>query len=196
MNKNIIIAILVVIIIAAAAAFMFGQNSKQDTQINFLSKNTLQNGEQLEFQLKDAQGNAMSGKSVNLTFGNEKYSMVTDENGKGHLIINDENAGKYDVTVDYGGDDKHNGCSAKTTITVSDGSADSSTADSSATSNSSGTNDSSTVNSNKGSSSLHYDAQYGLYYDDDGKVRNSGGQIDGMSIYDIRERGGPFNGIN
>lgn len=192
MNKNIILVILIVVIIGVAATLVIGQNTKQDTQITFLSKNALQNGEQLEFQLKDAQGNAISGKNVNLTFGDEKYSLVTDGNGKARLVISDEKSGNYNVSVSYGGDDKHNGCSAKTTISVSGGS----TADSSATSNTTSTNDSSTASSNKGSSSLHYDAKYGLYYDDDGKVRNSGGQIDGMSIYDIRERGGVWNGIS
>ena len=98
-------------------------------------------------------------------------------------------SGNYNVSVSYGGDDKHNGCSAKTTVTISGDSAGSSS-----TANTS-TNDSSTASSNKGNSSLHYDAKYGLYYDDDGKVHNSG-QSDGMSIYDIRERGGIYNGIS
>lgn len=189
MNKNILLVILIVVIIGVAATLVIGQNTKQDTQITFLSKNALQNGEQLEFQLKDAQGNAISGKNVNLTFGDEKYSLVTDGNGKARLVISEEKSGNYNVSVSYGGDDKHNGCSAKTTVTISGDSAGSSS-----TANTS-TNDSSTASSNKGNSSLHYDAKYGLYYDDDGKVHNSG-QSDGMSIYDIRERGGIYNGIS
>ena len=182
-------AILVIIIIALIAAFMFAQpNSKMDTQINFLSENSLQNGQQIEFELKDSQGNPISGQ-VNLSFGDEKYSVVTDQNGKGNLTINNENAGKYEITANYGGNDKYNGCSGKTTVTITDESA-------SQTSSSSASSSSSSDSSSQGSSGLHYDAEYGLYYDDDGKVRNSGGQIDGMSIYDIRERGGPFAGIN
>ena len=188
MNKNIIIAILIVIIIAAAAVFMFGQNSKLDTQINFLSGNSLANGDQLEFELKDAQGNPIANQIVNLTFGDEKYSLVTDENGKGQLVISEENAGKYDVSVDYGGDDKHNGCSEKTTVTITDDSSGDSS------SNTTSTNSSSTVSSNKGKSNLNYDAKSGLYYDNSGKVK--GGQADGMSIDDIRQRGGTYNGIN
>lgn len=186
MNKNIIIAILVVIIIAAAAVFMFGQNSKLDTQINFLSGDSLANGDQLEFELKDAQGNPIANQIVNLTFGDEKYSLVTDENGKGQVVISEESAGKYDVSVDYGGDDKHNGCSGKTTVSITDDSNDSS--------NTTSTNSSSSVSSNKGKSNLNYDAKSGLYYDNNGKVQ--GGQADGMSINDIRQRGGTYNGIN
>ena len=187
MNKNIIIAILVVVIIAVAAALMLGSNGKMDTQINFLSEDTLNNEEQVQFELKDAEGKAISGQIVNVTFGDEKYSLVTDENGKGYLVISDESAGKYDITVDYGGDDKYNGCSAKQTITVEDGAADNPAPQ---------TNSNSTANSTNGTAGLHYDVQYGVYYDDNGILRNNGGQIDGMSIYDIRARGGIWNGIN
>ena len=196
MNKKILIAILIVVIIGAGAyGIHHFAGGKINTQINFLSENALENGEQVEFELKDDSGKAISGQNVNLTFGDEKYSLVTDEDGKGYLVISEERAGKYEITVDYGGDDKHNGCSAKTTVTITD---DSSSADDSTTVSSTNTsgNNSSTVSSDKGNSKLHYDAQYGLYYDDEGKVRNSGGQIDGMSIYDIRQRGGPFAGIN
>ena len=92
MNKNIIIAILVVIIIAGAAFFMFGQsNGKTGTQINFLSEKTLQNGEQIQFELKDAQGKAIASQPVNITFNNEKYQVTTDENGKGYLTVDGEN---------------------------------------------------------------------------------------------------------
>ena len=125
MNKNIIIVLIVVIVLAAIAAFVFIQpNGKMNTQISFKSDAALQNGEQLEFELKDSQGNAISGATVNITFNNEKYSVTTDQDGKGHLIIDGENAGKYEVSAQYGGNDKYNGCDAKTTITIEDGTAD------------------------------------------------------------------------
>lgn len=122
MNKNIIIAILVVIIIAAGAAFMFGHsNGKMATQINFLNNDTLQNGETVIFDLKDASGNPIAGETVNITFNsNEKYSVVTDNNGKGYLLISGEDDGKYDVLADYGGNDKYDASNAKVTITITD----------------------------------------------------------------------------
>ena len=121
MNKNIIIAILVVILIAVAAALAFGQFSKTDTQINILSENTLQNGEQVQFELKDSQGNAISGQNVSITYnGNEKYSVITDSNGKGYLLISGEYGGKYDIQIEYKGNDRYNGCAAKDTITITD----------------------------------------------------------------------------
>lgn len=49
MNKNIIIAILIVVVIAVVGAFVFSQHQATDdkinTQINFLSETTLQNGD-------------------------------------------------------------------------------------------------------------------------------------------------------
>ena len=127
MNKNIIIAILVVIIIAGICAFMFAHpTGKTDTQINFLNKGTLQNGEQVQFELKDSQGNALSGQTIDITYNaKEKYSITTDQNGKGYLTINGEAAGTYDIEAKYAGNDKYAASTAKTTITITDEAADS-----------------------------------------------------------------------
>ena len=181
MNKNIIIAILVVIIIAGAAFFMFGQsNGKTDTQINFLGNKTLQNGEQIQFELKDAQDNVLAGQTVNITFNNEKYQVTTDENGKGYLTVDGEEPGSYEVTVDYGGNDKYNACTGKITVTVTDGEADNPASE---------TNNNATANTkaNGNTAGLHYDSKYGLYYDDNGKVQNSKGQLNDMKIEDARK---------
>ena len=126
MNENIIIAILVVVIIAAGAALMFGQqNGKTDTQINFLNNETFQDGEQVVFGLNDSQGKALSGQKLDVTFnGNEKYSITTDQDGKCYLTISGKSAGEYEIEVNYAGDDKYNGCSAKEKITVTDDLAD------------------------------------------------------------------------
>ena len=122
MNKNILIAILVVIIIAAGATVMFGQSfGKTQTQINFLNNDTIQNGEQVIFELKDSNGNAISGETVNLTYNNnETYSVVTDSNGKGYFVITGESSGKYDLEAKYAGNSKYDATSAKIAITITD----------------------------------------------------------------------------
>ena len=122
MNKNIIIAILVVIIILGGAALLFGQSiNKVNTEIKIIGDASLQNGEQVQFVLKDAQGNPISGQEWKITYnGNEKYSVTTDQNGKGYLSISGEDGGKYDVEVKYAGNDKYNGCTAKETLTITD----------------------------------------------------------------------------
>lgn len=125
MNKNIIIAILVVIIIAAGAAFMFGQIGKTQTEIKIINNETFQNGEAVHFELKDAKGNAIAGQTLNITYnGTEKYSITTDNNGKGHLMISGEKAGKYEIEVKYAGNDKYASTSAKDVITITDDLAD------------------------------------------------------------------------
>ena len=93
MNKNIIIAILIIIIIAVVGAFVFSQqqhapDGKINTQINFLSQTTLKNGDQVQFELKDAQGAVIAGQTVTISYddgsGNvQNYTVNTDQNGKG-----------------------------------------------------------------------------------------------------------------
>ncbi|MBQ6349599.1 MAG: Ig-like domain repeat protein [Methanobrevibacter sp.] len=124
MNKNIIIVILVVLIIALGAFFVLGQNSKVNTEIKIINNETFQNGEQLQIELKDAQGKAVSGQMLNISFNNQKYSITTDQNGKVYLNFNGLSAGKYDVEANYTGNDKYNGCSAKESITITDEAAD------------------------------------------------------------------------
>ena len=64
MNKNIIIAILVIIIIAIGATVVLGQsNGKTNTQINIINNETFQNGEQVQFELKDDKGAAFQVKT-------------------------------------------------------------------------------------------------------------------------------------
>ena len=198
MNKNIIIAILIVIIIAIVAFFAFSQpattDGKLNTQINFLSQDTLKNGEQIQFELKDAQGNALAGQKVNISYsdkGNvQNYSVYTDNAGKGYLTINGEAAGQYEVTVTYGGDAKYNGCSAKKTITVEEGAASESATNTTANSTTStvvynnGTNQSSSSGSQATSSQSYYDADLNVYFDQNGKV--IGGQNAGANIWELR----------
>ena len=171
MNKNIIIAILIVIIIAVGAAFVLGQsNGKTNTQINIINNETFQEGEHVDIELKDAQGNALASKNMEINFNNQKYSVTTDQNGKCYLNINGVSSGKYDLEAKFAGDDTYNGCDAKASITVDTGSTADNIAEptdssaSTASDNSSGGND---TNKHPG---LKYYAQYGAYVDENGIV--------------------------
>lgn len=213
MNKNIIIAILIVVIIAIVGAFILtqhqatSQDGKINTEVNFLSQTTLKNGDQVEFEIKDAQGNQVTGQNVTISYdesGNiQKYAITTDQNGKGYLTISGEDSGQYNVTVDYNGSDKYNGCIGHQTITIEDGTSNAEeTISEQSTANTvmynNNTNSSSTQSSNdtSGSSSSsgasqstsqsYYDGELNVYYDSNGKV--IGGQEAGASIYDLRER--------
>lgn len=202
MNKNIIIAILIIIIIAVVGAFVFSQqhqaqDGKANTQINFLSQTTLKNGDQVQFELKDAKGAVIVGQTVTISYddgsGNiQNFAINTDQNGKGYLTISGENPGKYNVTVNFAGNDKYNACTAKQSITIEEGTSnaeetvsENSTANTVMYSNN-GSSSSSSAESSGTPSEAYYDADLNVYYDSNGKV--IGGQDPGASIYELRER--------
>lgn len=195
MNKNTIIVIIIVIIIAAGAALIFGQNGKTGTQINFLSDDTLQNGEQVIIELKDSNGKAIAGETVNLTYdNNETYSVVTDSNGKGYFIISGEPSGQYDLVADYAGNDKYNGCTAKVTITITDGTANNAiTLNSSSSSTTTGKYHENHTNSHEG---CRYLGQFDMWVrnSDDTIVEAPMGKYIGMNYWDWYYLYGPGAG--
>ena len=208
MNKNLIIAILIIVIVGIAAFMVFSHpgttGNKVNTQMNMLSAASLQNGDQIEFQLKDDKGNLLSGQMVEIQFSdgagnNETFKVVTDTNGKGYLVLEDESAGSHDFTATYAGNGNYSGSTLKETITITEGDSDSDAGDSynSSTANSDTPSNSSSnsTDSNSTDNTLNYDKESGLYYDSHGIVQ--GGQCDGMSIDDIRKNGGdPFKDMD
>ena len=190
MNKNMIFAVIIILIIAVVGVFALTQfnsnGGKLNTQINFLSNNTLKNGESVEMQLVDTQGNPISNQTLNISYvhgGNsQNYSVITDNDGKVFLVLSNEDEGNCEVNVTYGGDDKYNGCSAKQTITIQ-GSSQISAQNS--TANTGSTIKTSNNNSSSQQSKLSYDSELNVYYDSQGIVR--GGQSDGYSLQYLRD---------
>ena len=196
MNRNIILAILIVVVIAVVGIFVFNPGSgdaKLNTQINFLSESTLQNGDQIQIELKDVQGNAIANEVVNFTYSangqQEKYSVLTNDQGQAFLVLSNEDAGDHQVTVSFDGNDKYNPCSASQTITIVDGesqSADTTEVNSTAStiaydnSTSSGTGSSNSTGSSSSSEPLYYDSETGNSYNKEGII--VGGQNDGYSL--------------
>lgn len=191
MNRKIIIALIVIFLIILAGIITFAQtNVKTDTQIDFLSNASLKNGEMVEFQLLDAQGNPLANQNISISFGGngqtEQLSIVTDTNGKGALLINNEELGNYNVNLSYAGDDRHNPCSASQNITIGDGSFESNaagTSQSTSDQSSTATSDTSSA-STQSSSDLQYDSELNVNYDSNGKI--VGGQNDGADIETVR----------
>ena len=125
MNRNVLIAIIIVVIIAIVGAFALvqqGSGEKIDTKISYLDENaTFQNGDQLHFELKDADGNAIAGEQLNITYKNNEnqaYTAVTDSNGQYALTLENMPAGDDVVIVKYAGNDKYNDYELQKTITV------------------------------------------------------------------------------
>ena len=200
MNRNhVLIAAIVLVIVILVGIFVFvqphaNQGEKLNTEITFLNQQNLKNGEAVEFVLKDGQ-NPIAGQNITIKFlengENQTYSIVTDNEGKGSLVLNNEAPGSYDVTVSYNGTPRYNGCTATQTITIEEGTAEpreETTSTESSTSEPTQTNSSAGTSLYNGNSSsqgqLYYDSQYNFYYDDNGIIR--GGQNDGYSADYIR----------
>ena len=220
MDKNVIITILIVIIIAIIGVFIFNNlnGGKLNTEISFLSETNLKNGDKIEFELKDAKGNILAGQNVTISYQedgqNEDYYVITDGSGKAYLELSDEPAGEHKVTVKYDGNDQYNGCTAEQTITITDGTSESSASTqsnstastvkfnnntNSTAKSSNQTNSSSSKKKTNSSSSnssydptheyvanLYYDNEIGVYYNDFGMIH--GGKYDGQEISDVRQK--------
>ncbi len=197
MNKNIIIAILIVIIIAVVAAFVLTQpaqtqNGKLNTQINFLSQDTLKNGDSIQVELKDAQGNVIKNEKVSIAYDangqTENYTVLTDANGHAFLKLSDEPTGQHKVKVTFNGTDKYNGCSAEKTITIEEGTSTQTTQ--TEQNSTASTVEYSTNQTGQGGAPLasdmesYYDADLDVFYDANGKI--IGGQNDGANIWDVK----------
>lgn len=125
MNRNVIIAIIIVVIIAIVGAFVFthqGTSEKINTKINYLNENaTFKNGDQLQFELKDANGSALAGEQLNISYSNDEnqtYTVVTDSNGQYSLILDNVSAGDNVVIVKYSGNDKYKDYELQKAITI------------------------------------------------------------------------------
>ena len=196
-EKNLLIIAIFIVIVILLGIFIFamphnnGIDGKQNSQINFLSKDTLKNGEAIEFELKDEKGNPIASQNVTIYFledgENQTYSIFTNPEGKGSLVLNNELPGSYQVTVTYNGTVRYNGCSATQTVNVEEGIVE----PSEETDSGSAVPDNSSAGTSlyNGNSSqdqqLYYDSQYNFYYDQNGIIR--GGQNDGYSADYIRE---------
>jgi len=101
---------------------MMPNTKKQDTKLTFESNATLTEGNSLKIKLTDVNGTAIANQTVNVTVTDENstsgyYSVVTDGNGTGKLKL-DNDPGKYNITISYGGNDNYTGCNVTQKITI------------------------------------------------------------------------------
>lgn len=189
MNRNIIIVLIVIVLIILGGLVAFSLNTaKEDTQITFSGNTSLKNGDSVDFILKDAKGNALANQNVTILFeGNgdvERYSIITDDQGRGSLVLNDEDSGNYTITVSFAENDKYNGCSATQKITLGEESQTASDYSASSYDSSSYSTSTSSSSSSSSGSELTYDSELNVNYDSNGRV--VGGQNDGASYEDIK----------
>ena len=184
--------ILSIFIVAIAVGSVIAEEQKESVDIKVLSESTLKNGDDIEFQLVDAQGNPIASQNLNISFeanGNlENYSVVTDKDGKAYLVLFNEDLGDHKVIVNYTGNDKYNSFKLETSIKIVEGESESEDTEDEATAstvqydNSTDRGDSSTNSSSGEPSELYYCQEYNFYYDSDGVIH--GGQSDGADAFE------------
>ena len=185
--KNIILIILIVVVLAILGVFIFNtatDNGKINTQINFISEDTLKNGQSIEIELKDNKGEAITGQNVTITYQedgkDQNYSLITDGTGKVYLTLSNEPGGEHEVKATYNGTARYNGCSAEKTITIED---------SNIAQNTQATLDNATAstvayNNVSNSTQNYYDGELNVYYDANGVIVN--GDNAGSNIYFLK----------
>jgi len=189
MNRKITLLILSIFIVAVAVGAAVAAEAKTNTEIKMLSEKTLKNGDDIEFQLKDAKGNVIASQKVNISFEAngkfENYSVITDKDGKGYLVLTNEATGDHKVIINYSGNSKYNPSKLEETITIKEGESTSEKTNVNSTA-STIQYDNSTANKTTNSSNdepLFYDAEYNFYYNKYGIV--VGGQNDGANAADL-----------
>ena len=201
MNKNVIIVILIIIVLAVLGAIVFSQlNASTDTQINFLSGNALNSGDNITFELKDVHGNVLPNQMLNITYKKDDqiqtFSVVTDSEGKGYLTLVNEEDGVCEVTVNFEGADNYNPSNATQTITIGEATSEtyeepsqepteSTSSDAQAQSSNSTESSTSSDSDSSNPSNLNYDEELNVEYDDNGVIR--GGQNDGQSYKELKD---------
>jgi hypothetical protein len=198
MNRNIIIVLIIIFLIILAGILAFSQfGTHEDAQITFTSNASLKNGDYVEFQLTDSQGNAIANQNLSISFGTngsyEHYSIVTDGAGKGALLLNDVTPGNYNVTIKYDGGEQYNECSASQNITIGwenyqNNTYASQDGNTSYNSNNGASTQPSTSSAQstqaQSSGDTSYDSELNVHYDSNGKV--VGGQNDGVDYNELK----------
>lgn len=187
MSKKLIIAVIIILIIAVVAVFALTQGSaKADTQINFLSQNALKNGDQVQFVLTDAQGNPIANQEVTISYESngevQNYTVTTDNEGKGGLLLSDQPTGEHKMSVSFNGNDQYNACVGEFAFIIEEGTSDASVDTSSSTAGTSTATNSSSAGSNGNNNN-------NIYTDSDGVIH--GGQNDGLPSDSVDEQQNP-----
>ena len=125
-SKNIIIILIVIIVILAAAigfTMMNPMHAKEPTKIKITSDKEQDEGGKLSVQLTDLNKTPLSKEIVNITITNGKGKVVVDDvvktNSKGKASLNlDLKKGKYNVTVNYGGNENYTGNNTTQKLTI------------------------------------------------------------------------------
>ncbi|MDO5859154.1 Ig-like domain-containing protein [Methanobrevibacter sp.] len=194
MDRKIVIVLAIVVVIAVLVGLVaLNPNQGKDaTSINILTSSALKNGDAVKFQLTDSKGNSISGEEIliSLSDGETKnnYSITTDNDGRGSLVLKDMAPGNYSIMLSYNGNDKYNASNVvqKLVIEENDTVSSNQTAQVEETTHSqenssSADASSSSQESNSSGDSISYDSKLNVYYDSEGTVVDPDGNH-GMGV--------------
>ena len=117
--------------------------TKTNSQIEIMGNNTINEGDNLQIKLTDANGTALANQTVNITITDKDktsdyHSVITNDEGIGELKL-EKDAGEYDISVTYSGNDAYNGSNATKKVTIKEKVAEAEVTSSSSTGQSSWT---------------------------------------------------------
>lgn len=194
MKKILIAAIVVVLVILAGLVMLNSGTAKEDTTIEFLSNSSLAEGDSVKFQLTDSKGNPIANQEMIISLdkngSDEKYSITTDTNGSGSLVLDGVDDGNYKINVSYGGNDQYNPSYSIQALIIGE------KVSNDAQENYTQTQSNSSGDSSSSSSSLNYDADLNLYYDANGNIVDPDGQHQmevGNNYYEVSQRSQQYN---
>lgn len=122
-NKLIIIALLVIIAALLVGIFALMPNfAKTDSKLEIIGNDTINEGDNLQIKLTDTNGTALANQTINITITDKNQtkdyqSVVTNDEGIGELKL-EKDAGEYNVTISYDGNDSYKGCIATKNVTI------------------------------------------------------------------------------
>lgn len=108
-------AIIVVVVIALVGSIAVAlpaqqtnstQISKMNTQIDIAHGSALHKGDKLQISLKDVNGKGIANQKLKVSVddgcgNNQTYNVLTNESGKGMVILDGVSAGNHDVKITY-----------------------------------------------------------------------------------------------
>ncbi|WP_296888423.1 zinc-ribbon domain-containing protein [uncultured Methanobrevibacter sp.] len=102
----IILATIIVVIVIFGAVFVLNTSPKTATSLTMLSSSNLNSFGEYAVQLKDVNGNPMSGQFIKIEVKNNTYTLKTDSNGTArmNLTLGD---GSYEIKSYFKGDNKY-----------------------------------------------------------------------------------------
>ena len=184
--------IIVLILIVAVGVFALGSNNaKQDSDIEILTNNELNVGDNFEVLLTDLNNAPISNAAVTIKIGDDNFKVTTNSDGKAILKTDNITAGEYSVNVSFDGNDKFNANSTSQKLILKDSAAENQSSSEGADQSTSAQTTGDSSSSSGSSSNVHYDSELNVYYNDEGIVVDPDGQHPmevGSKYQDLVER--------